>query len=219
MPVALVNGNRLIELLFNYKVGIKKEELSVYSLDLEYFDNEASGIQSSKLDNREKNRSIWPLPGGTLNYIDTLDEFLTCVSDKKQTRQELINWFIKNYDTVSSENTASGYINVPKNMGLIESRNKKFELTDEGIEYLKNKDFNFLYDTISKNILAFDDVYEFIENSDEPQSEQNVLDFVNENFDVQWSTFAQINFRLIWLLNLNKIEKVELGYQIKENSM
>jgi hypothetical protein len=33
--------------------------------------------------------------------------------------------------------------------------------TDAGDHYLKTKDLNFLYDTISKTYLAFDDIYQF----------------------------------------------------------
>lgn len=216
MPVALVDGKKLIELMFKFQVGIKKEELPIYSLDTEYFDNETGALQNSKLDSTEKNRSIWPLPGGTLNYIETLDKFLKVVETNNYDRNDLINWFLSEFDTVSSENTASGYINVPKNMGLIESVNKVFKLTEAGTEYLKNKDYSFLYSTISKNIIAFDDIYEFLENSDESQTEQNVLDYVKENFDIQWSTFAQINFRLMWLINLGMVEKDENGFRTKK---
>jgi hypothetical protein len=33
-----------------------------------------------------------------------------------------------------------------------------------------------------------------------------------EDLDVEWSTFAQVNFRLWWLLNLQKIKKTDDGW-------
>ena len=64
MPVALVNGSKLIELLYKYKVGVKEEVVSVYSIDSELFENELSDTTSKLTDN--KNRSIWPLPGESI---------------------------------------------------------------------------------------------------------------------------------------------------------
>jgi HJR/Mrr/RecB family endonuclease len=71
MPVALVNGNKLIELLFKYRVGVKEDIVSVFSIDSELFDNELadSPIRSSET----KSRSIWPLPGGIYSYVETLN--------------------------------------------------------------------------------------------------------------------------------------------------
>ena len=80
------------------------------------------------------------------------------------------------------------------------------------LEILESQDLDLLYDTISKNILAFDDIVEFMKTSEEVQSEQSILVFLKENFDIEWSTFAQVNFRLIWLLNLGKIKKTNDGY-------
>jgi restriction system protein len=37
MPITLINGNQLIELLFQYKVGVKQEERIIYSIDTEYW--------------------------------------------------------------------------------------------------------------------------------------------------------------------------------------
>jgi hypothetical protein len=69
-----------------------------------------------------------------------------------------------------------------------------------------------LYDTISKNILAFDDIFQFLKTIGEPQSQEQILEYLKENFDIEWSTFAQVNFRLLWLENLKKIKSSEEGY-------
>lgn len=47
----------------------------------------------------------------------------------KNTKNKLIAWFRDNFDTVKSENTASGYINVPRSMRLIEMTGGKLRLT------------------------------------------------------------------------------------------
>lgn len=43
MPITLINGNQLTDLLFQYKVGVKQEELIIHSIDTEYWE-EVLGI-------------------------------------------------------------------------------------------------------------------------------------------------------------------------------
>lgn len=210
MPVALVNGIKLIDLLFKYRVGIKEDIVSVFSIDSELFDNELADSLTRNSEN--KSRSIWPLPGGIYSYIDTLNSLLKRISEKKSTRDDIINWFVESFENVTSKKTANGYLNVPKNMGLINFVNGFCELTHAGKEYYKSKNLDFLYETISNNIMAFEEVYEFLKNSPETKTEYEVLEYVVDNFEVNWSTLAQVNFRLLWLINLNKIKRIDNGY-------
>jgi len=213
MPVALVNGEKLINLLFTYKVGVKEETVSVYSIDSELFENELSDSIIKGIEN--KNRSIWPLPGGIYSYVETLYLLLEKINNTKSKRNDLVKWFVESFDNVTSTKTANGYLNVPKSMGLIDFKNSICKLTDAGSLYYKSEDLDFLFKTISTNILAFEDIYEFLLSSSEPKLDQEILEFVNENFDVNWSTLAQVNFRLLWLINIGKVKKKDGGYTVK----
>lgn len=119
---------------------------------------------------------------------------------------------IKSFENVKSEKTSSGYINVPKNMGLITFIDGRCELTEAGELYLGSKDLTYLYETISKNILAFDDVYQFLKTAKEPQNVEQILEYLKENFEIEWTTYAQVNFRLFWLQNLKMIKNTDQGY-------
>ena len=213
MPVALVNGVKLIDLLFKYKVGVKEEVVSVFSIDSELFETELADDTVKGINN--KSRSIWPLPGGINSYVETLNNLLTRIDRKKSKKKELIQWFADNYDNVNSLKTAGGYLNVPKNMGLIDFQDGYGLLTEAGKSYLESHDLEFLYKTISKNILAFEEIHQLLLNSPEPITDLELLDFVNENFEVEWSTLAQVNFRLRWLINIGKVDKIEDGYKGK----
>lgn len=213
MPVALVNGWKLIDLLFKYKVGVKEETVSVYSIDTQLFENELS--DSTLKSSENKSRSIWPLPGGTYSYVETLNLLLNRIVERKSSREELVEWFLKSFDNVSSKKTANGYLNVPKNMGLIDFENGLCRLTPAGDKYRDEKDLEFLFQTISANIMAFDEVHQFLFSSPEAKSDQEVLEYIVENFDVEWSTLAQVNFRLLWLINIGKAEKTKDGYKGK----
>lgn len=210
MPVSLINGNTLLTLLIKYKIGVKVENVPVFSLDNEYFENEE--ISEAKPQISGKNKGLWPLPGGLYSYVDTLFIYLKAVADGNHTKESLIEWYKKTFDNVKSDKTAIGYINVPKSMGLTSVENGKVKLTESGTKILETNNNELLYETISKNIFAFDDIVEFMKTTGELQTEQSILDFLVENFDVQWETFAQVNFRLLWLINLGKIRKVDGGY-------
>ncbi|WP_228236978.1 restriction endonuclease [Allomuricauda sp. M10] len=213
MPVALVNGQKLIDLLFQYKVGVKEDIVKVYSIDSELFDVELS--DSTLRSGENKSRSIWPLPGGINSYVETLNLLLDRIIERKSTKEDLVDWFVNTFENVSSRKTAYGYLNVPKNMGLIDFENGTCFLTEAGTQYRVDKNLEFLFKTISLNILAFEEVYQFLLNSSEPKTDQEVLEYVNENFDVQWSTLAQVNFRLLWLINIGKVVKTDNGYHGK----
>jgi len=212
MPISLINGERLFELLIKYEIGIRKEKLELISIDDSYFQNDSP--EEPRKTDFEKNRSIWPLPGGTTNYIETLNRFLEQIIEGNNTKRGLINWYVSNFENVVSENTTQGYINVPKSMGITKFENGKYSLTEEGKLYFENKSKEYLYEITNKNILAFGDIFEFIKNSSSPVKEEQILEYLKENFDIDWKTFAQITFRVLWLINMGKISKSENGYSI-----
>lgn len=210
MPVSLVNGERLIELLFKYEVGIKKESVDIYSVQTDYFEEE---LVSTELHvEAKKSKSLWPLPGGVDSYIETLKNILEKVSSGTFSRSALMDWIMEAYESVNSENTASGYLNVPKAMGLLENREGYYVLTETGQYYLATQNTEYLYEQIANNILAFDDIRQFLLNTDEPQPIEQILAFLKENFDLTWTTLHQVNFRLWWLIAFKKVEKVEEGF-------
>lgn len=210
MPVSLVNGEKLIELLFKYKVGVKEDIVSVFSIDSELFENEISDSLPENI--VTKSRAIWPLPGGINSYVDTLNLLLEKIISKKHKRNELVDWFISDFDNVSSSKTAYSYLNVPKNMGIIDFVDGNVILTSSGKEYYQSRDLDFLFKIISNHIYVFDELHEFLVGSKKPKSDQEILEYVTENFDVNWTTLAQVNFRLLWLINLGKVKKTVEGY-------
>jgi len=84
------------------------------------------------------------------------------------------------------------------------------------VTILETRNKDFLYGVISKNVLAFDDIVEFIKTSENIDTEKSILEFLKENFDIEWSTYQQVNYRLQWLINLGKLEKIDQGYSATE---
>jgi len=210
MPVALVNGDKLIDLLFEHEIGVRKVQVPVYSLDSEYFEN--TGGEEGDGESGTKRRALWPLPGGIDAYVTTLFQVLDALASAPMAKSELVHWFMKTFPQVKSEKTAAGYVNVPSAIGVTEMTDGKIALTQEGRQIQQTKDRELLYAVFIKNILGVEEIIEFLRTADEPQSEADVLAFLKENLGVEWTTFAQVNFRLLWLVNLGKIKRTESGY-------
>ena len=212
MPMSLVNGNKLLDMLIQFEIGVKKELMPVYSLDLEYFENTTSDVEVEQ--EGVKRRGLWPLPGGIDAYVNTLFMALNKIGDSSIHRPELVKWFMKEFPKVKSEKTANGYVNVLRSIGMTKSMDGKFKLTTDGKHVFETKDCDVLYLVIAKNILGIEEIVEFLKTAEEPQSEANVMNFLKENLGVEWTTFAQVNFRLLWLVNLGKVRRVEGRFTI-----
>jgi len=210
MPVALIDGDRLVSLLMKNGVGVRVESVALYSMDKQYFNNIPP--ENGPVDHGNKSRGLWPLPGGNTAYVDTLLRVLAAVEQGVNTRGELIGWFLRTFDTVKSAKSAAGYVNVPRAMGLITGKDGKLALTHSGEKVLETRDIGFLYETFAENVFAIEEIVKYLEASTEPQNEEHVFEFLRENLDVEWTTFAQVNFRLLWLMNLGKAKKTKEGW-------
>ncbi len=210
MPVALVNGEKLIDLLLKYKVGVKEEIVSVYSIDSELFGSEITG--STVAEKGTKSRAIWPLPGGINSFLETLNLLLDHIDKHKSTRESLVTWFVESFDSVNSRKGAQGYLTVPRSMGLVDYIDGVFVLTEAGKNYRETHDKEFLFETMSRNLLAFEEIHQFLLDSPDPKSDKEIFEYITDNFDVSWETMTQVHFRLLWLINLGKVEKTSDGY-------
>lgn len=210
MPIALINGDKLVALLIKYEVGVKKEQLAVYAVDIAYFENNESDDQSPFIS--EKSRGLWPLPGGVDAYVTTLFKVLDAIQSGVNTRQALLKWFMDEFEAVQSSKTANGYVGVPKTMGLTLIEGGNITFTEDGAEIQRTRDLGLLYKTFSNHVFAINELMEFLKNSPEPQDEEAILEFLRENLAVEWSTYAQVNFRMLWLANMGKVKRTDEGY-------
>jgi hypothetical protein len=216
MPVALINGERLLDLMLRHAVGVKKEMMPVYSLDAEYFDNVDTDAEPSTAS--EKNSALWPLPGGIFSYVESLFAALDAVATNNFTKRDFVRWFMKTFEQVKSEKTANGYANVPRSIGLIRLENSRVRLTPDGASVQRSRDRSVLFEIFAKNILGIEEIIEFLKNADGPQTEADVFNLLKENLGVEWTTFAQVNFRLLWLVNLGKVTRKDGGYVLAAGS-
>lgn len=211
MPVSLINGGKLVSLLINHGIGVKKETVILHSIESDYFDN--SDFDEQNILTNSKTRGLWPLPGGINSYVDTLLLFLEAVKGGVNTREKAVGWFMEAFEKVNSVKAAGAYVFVPRNLGFISIEQGEVKLTPAGDQALTSKDLNFMYDTVAQNIFAIEEIVEFLKASGNVQTEQEILEYLKDNFDVAWESLAQVSFRLLWLVNLGVVSREEGQYQ------
>ena len=211
MPVSLINGEKLVSLLISKGIGVKKEMVTIHSIDSEYFDN--SEYDENNVLTNSKTRGLWPLPGGINSYVDTLLLFLEAVKGGVNSKDKAVEWFMQTFEKVNSTKAAGAYVFVPRNLGFISIEKGSVNLTPAGEQALSSNSLKFMYDTVALNIFAIEEIVEFLKESGNAHSEQEILEYLRDNFNVTWESFAQVSFRLMWLVNLGVVSREEGQYQ------
>ncbi len=233
-PISLVSGEDLVDLLIEHDIGVLRTEVRILRLDPDALlgtDVEAAGPEDGLVAEdaglREpaqdvqptvrpigrrstrhasgKNLSLWPLPGGQGNFVQTMWMMLTFVSESEPTLDEFIQWMIDSFPRVHSRKTAKGYIEVPRLSGLIESRGDRLVLTTDAAAYLASAEEEDLYRVMASNIAGLDETLAKI--TAEPCDTRQLTDFLNRELGTEWETEAQATWRVRWLESFGKVER------------
>ena len=71
-----------------------------------------------------------------------------------------------------------------------------------------------MYETMAKNIFAIEEIMAFLQESGKSHTEQEILEYLKDNFDVTWDSLAQVSFRMMWLCNLGVVERLDGAFKI-----
>jgi predicted transport protein len=212
MPISLVDGDRLLDLLMEHDVGVTRRRVTVYELDEEAFsgevetsEDETAPAEMAATIGRQPHhdgraRSLWPLPGGRLAWKGSLDQMLQYVASEAPTMAEAVAWMIQDFPTVSSDKVTRGYWQVPKSFGLVEADGERLTLTMEGAAYLKERSSRLLLEAATSNVLGFRELLDYL--AERPHTPAEVLDRMRAELGVSWETDIQVGFRLGWLENM-----------------
>ncbi|MDP8976127.1 MAG: hypothetical protein M3N28_07175 [Actinomycetota bacterium] len=152
-----------------------------------------------------KNLSLWPLPGGSGNYVQTMWMMLTFVSEAEPTLDEFIDWTTETFERVNSRKTAKGYIEMVRLAGLIEPRGDRLVLTSDAASYLASTDPEELYRTMCDNIAGLEETLDRVRQS--PVTLPELTTFLNSLLGTRWDTDAQPKWRVQWLESFGKVVK------------
>lgn len=210
MPISLVDGDRLLDLLIEHDIGVIRRRVTVYELDEAAFSDETEtpdaeeiSDETSESVNRPADgraRSLWPLPGGRRAWVSSLDRMLQFVASTAPTMAEAVAWMIEDFPPVSSGKVARGYWQVPKSFGLVETDGEHLALTTEGATYLKDRSPELLLASATRNVLGVSELLEYLR--ERPHTPEEILERMRADLGVAWETDLQVGFRLGWLENL-----------------
>lgn len=210
MPISLVDGERLLDLLIEHDIGVTRRKLTVYELDEEAFSDETETPNEEKKwaklpketarSSDSRARSLWPLPGGRHAWKFSLDRMLRFVASAAPTMAEAVAWMLRDFPLVSSTKVARGYWQVPKSFGLVETDGERLALTTEGATYLKDASPELLLASATRKVLGIKELLDYL--AERPHTMEQLLERMRTDLGVAWETDIQVGYRLGWLENM-----------------
>lgn len=151
-----------------------------------------------------KMKGIWPLPGGSKGYADTLLQILE-KANSGLSEDELAAWMEVTY-SLTGEKAIGGYIRVIEDeLGLLNRAGNRLTLSTEGKRFLETRDFSFLLDLLTARILGFQEVFRILNEGKRltlKEIYQNLIRLCN----VSWEKTSQTLYRLNWLASLGYVD-------------
>jgi hypothetical protein len=208
-PISLVDGEKLMDLLIENEIGIKKKTVLFFELDLEkleeYEEEFDSTVQGQFL-------AIWPLPGGLKNYVHSAEKILKFLAQTEPSQEELMEWMINSFENVGSRKTIMGYIRVLKNLDLIYFDGEEIRVTESGSEVLTKDPETVVLNQLKIRIAGVSEFLEELEKS--PLSLEEAHAFFKKKLTVDWETDYQTKVRIYWLENVGAIRKEGERYKL-----
>jgi len=162
----------------------------------------------------EKERGLWPLPGGFGKYVDTLTGCLTFVKDERPDENRLKQWFFKTFPQMKGEVAVTGYVHTIRKLGLIKKEDQRFVLADQAEKFLETRDNKLLYQMMDERIAGVGDILLML--SKKPCSVSELHQELQRGLNVRWKTTSQVFWRLGWLQSMGYVTKVGRQYSLTE---
>lgn len=203
-PISLVDGEQLIELLIEHRIGVTARAIEILELDETGIADFSADFVSSGPGSTQF-RTIWPLPGGGDNWKRALDQMLDFVADSGPTVDEGVAWLIEQHDRVASPKTSRSYWGVPRSLGLTEMDGEHLSLTGEGVAYRSDPNLRALLSQLTLNVLGIDEILERLQSG--PATSGEILELMRTRCGVDWETDTQVGFRMQWLATAGVVRK------------
>lgn len=109
----------------------------------------------------QKLKGIWPLPGGSKEYVNTMLKILEKVNGGLS-EGELETWMRTTY-RLTGEKVIGGYIRVVEvELGLLNRAGNHLTLSADGKRLLDTKDYSFLLNLLITRIVGFEEVFRIL---------------------------------------------------------
>jgi len=165
----------------------------------------------------QKLKGIWPLPGGSKEYANTLLKALEKVNEGIS-EDELEKWMRNTY-SLSGEKTIRGYIRVVEvELGLLDRTGDFLKLNASGKRFLDTKDYSFLLNLLLTRIVGFEEVFRIFSDG-QPHSLRDVYQNLMKLCHVNWKETMQTQYRLNWLSSLGYVDADHSGYYLTQKGL
>lgn len=161
-----------------------------------------------------KHKGLWPLPGGTTSYIKTLYRIINKIKVSDPTFEELLSWFKREYN-LTGEKTPRSMFQYLIRFGFFTELDNKIILSKDSEEFLRTKENSIVYNMLNNSVLGIEDSLILLYKYKELYLTKINKWFV-EKYNVNWTTNAQVSFRINWLRSLGYVERKGKVYSVTE---
>lgn len=190
-------------------------KLQIYfDLDKQEFVTKNEDIDS---DSEKKIRYIWKFPKKGKNYLDNIILTLNEINNNKHTIESITQWFLNEFKIVEY-NAKYFSSSLLQQLQLIELNDETLKLTYLGEELIETKNPDILIKTLIRNVAYFTELLDKVLSGNEYHMSQ-LLDYLNEMYDVGWESLAQIKSRIKWLWNLGYGDYSSKKFLIKKDKI
>ena len=206
-PISLIDGARLVDLLVEHQIGVRRTQVPLLQLNLEELMVEEGGGSG------DKSAALWPLPGGHKKFFETAMAFISEIAETEPTIDEMTQWVLDNYEKVTKKTVVKSYLRTALySIGLIQFDGERVLLTPEGMGLHDTQSKEALMSLLSSNVLGVTEILAFLEKGAATQDSihQNLVD----SLDLGWATSQQTLYRLQWLMACEAVEKTKKGWRL-----
>jgi len=165
----------------------------------------------------QRRKSIWPLPGGSREYVRTLLKILEKI-DEGLLESELELW-MKNTFNLPGEKAVKGYIRVVEvDIGLLDRKDDYLKLNASGKQFLQTKDFSFLLNILMNRIVGFEETFRILSDGNS-YSLKEIHQKLVRLCQVNWTKNMQPQYRLNWLSSLGYIDYNRRRYSLTQKGL
>lgn len=214
VPIALVDGERLVDLLLQKRIGVVCRQVEIFDLDLESLelptedecdkDSLSAGVP---VPSGGPYNGLWPLPGG--DYLAALNMIVEFVGAETPTVDALIEWLQNTFPAVESAKVCRSYINLLRRWGLLAYDGTQVVLTETAAEYLANPSTARLLELFKARFTGIPELMDILR--DQPGPLDSIHQVLVQRIGVKWATTSQTQYRLEWLRALGAAKRDESG--------
>lgn len=148
-------------------------------------------------------RTLWPLPGGTGNYLNALLWILTAVEATSET-EAVVSRMMERFQ-LSSRKATKSYLRVVDALGFIEIVGNSVYLTPQGNAYLSHPSSDTVRVALLQNIEGCVTLAEILVQR--PSRIGRLLAEMRAAGHT-WTTDSQVRYRLRWLEEVGAVERL-----------